>query len=79
MPRSIFKGIQAMETNEITKGRGVVILVEPKRAWLSTPAGARLFFPLLVWKSPGRPVVGDHVAFKQVGPDVKHAQKVTHA
>ena len=64
------------ETPTISTGRGVVVHVEFNRAWISTPSGGRLVFPLVVWKSPGRPAVGDHVVYRQYGPDFKRVLRL---
>lgn len=64
------------DANTLVTGRGVVILVEPNRAWLSTPSGGRLFFPLVVWKSDGRPVIGDRVVYKQLGSTFKRVLRL---
>ncbi len=59
------------DANAITTGRGVVIAVEHNRAWIETPSGGRLFFPMVVWKSSGRPAAGDRVVYKQLGSTFK--------
>lgn len=66
---------QKAVTMDITTGRGVVIAVEHHRAWIETASGGRLFFPMVAWKSPGRPVVGDRVVYRQFGPDFKRVLK----
>jgi hypothetical protein len=63
----------------MTIGRGVVIAIDanPRRAWIRTPSGGRLFFSILhAWKSNTPPVVGDSVMFRQHGSDFKSVKRI---
>jgi hypothetical protein len=64
------------EASTLSTGRGVVIAVEHNRAWIETPGGGRLFFPFVVFKSPGRPAVGDRVVYRQLGATFKRVLRL---